>query len=218
MYKSPLENLFHHKPDYLRLKTFGCLCHTHLRSFNKHKLEFRTNPGTFLRYSSKYKGYKVLLSNGKIIISKHIFHEYQFPYTTTSLSNQSHATSSQSQVPTISPPLVNIFFHEENQFEHLDTDLPTEVTSPHSLFLTSLAPVIRPSPSQTEFSLTTKLSTTNAMPTNITHSVTSSHSLLGTHHMVTQAKDGIFRPKAYYISIIDNHEPKSHKEALKHTE
>ena len=62
----PYEMIFNKYPDYSFLKVFGCMCFPHLRPFNKHKLDFRSSPCTFLGYSPHHKGYKCLDSKGKI--------------------------------------------------------------------------------------------------------------------------------------------------------
>ena len=37
---TPLEKLFHQKPDYNTLKIFGCACYPNLRPYSRHKLDF----------------------------------------------------------------------------------------------------------------------------------------------------------------------------------
>lgn len=64
-YKTPLELMYGYPPDYKKLKVFGCLCYPFLRPYNKHKLEFRSVAENFLGYNNQYRGYKVLLPNGK---------------------------------------------------------------------------------------------------------------------------------------------------------
>lgn len=69
------------KPNYKNMKVFGCLCLPYLRPYNKHKLQFRSSPCTFLGYANGFKGHKCLDKNGKVIISRHvIFNEYEFPF------------------------------------------------------------------------------------------------------------------------------------------
>ena len=84
-FNSPFEILHHSKPNYNNMRVFGCLCYPFLRPYNHHKLEFRSSPATFLGYSSNHKGYKVLLDNGKVIISRDvIFDESTFPHLSKS--------------------------------------------------------------------------------------------------------------------------------------
>jgi hypothetical protein len=72
-YTTPLECLFHVKPNYSSLRIFGCSCWPHLRPFNSHKLEFRSKEYMFLRYSNKDKGFKCLdLSMGRMYISQDV--------------------------------------------------------------------------------------------------------------------------------------------------
>lgn len=49
--KPPYELLFHEKPNYMSLRTFGCLCFPNLRPYNNNKLQFKSTPYTFLGYS-----------------------------------------------------------------------------------------------------------------------------------------------------------------------
>lgn len=71
-YNIPLEQLFKQKPDFTTFRVFGCLCYPILRPYNKHKLQPRSASGTFLGFSPKHKGYKVLLPNGKVIVSRDV--------------------------------------------------------------------------------------------------------------------------------------------------
>jgi histone deacetylase 1/2 len=81
-FKSPHHALFKSQPDYTQIKVFGCLCFPHLRSYNKHKLQYRSSPCVYLGASPQHKGHKCLDEQGSIYISKDvIYHESQFPYT-----------------------------------------------------------------------------------------------------------------------------------------
>jgi hypothetical protein len=40
--QTPIERLFHQKPDYSSLRFFGCACWPNLRPYNIHKLQFRS--------------------------------------------------------------------------------------------------------------------------------------------------------------------------------
>lgn len=74
--------IFNKYPDYSFLKVFGCMCFPHLRPFNKHKLDFRSSPCTFLGYSPHHKRYKCLDSKGKIFQSHDVvFNESSFPFS-----------------------------------------------------------------------------------------------------------------------------------------
>ena len=54
--KSPYELLYSKLPDYLFLKTLGCVCFPFTRPYNKHKFDFKSVPCVFLGYDNKYKG------------------------------------------------------------------------------------------------------------------------------------------------------------------
>lgn len=79
--KSPLEILLCTKPDYSFIKTFGYLCFSYMKTYNAHKLDFKSTPYTFVSYSPLHKGYKLLTSTKKIIIFKYVvFNENTFPF------------------------------------------------------------------------------------------------------------------------------------------
>jgi hypothetical protein len=78
-----MEHLFHQKPVYSLLKTFGCTCWTNLRPYNTHKLSFRSMRCVFLGYNQQHKGYKCLEpSTGRVYISRDVvFDETMFPFS-----------------------------------------------------------------------------------------------------------------------------------------
>lgn len=107
-YKTPLELLYNHKPNYTRLRAFRCLCFPHLRPYIRHKLEFRSCSGTFLGYNTQHKCYKVLFPSGKVIVSKYvIFNEDVFPHVENSGTPPLVATL-HDPCPSIGPPIVPI--------------------------------------------------------------------------------------------------------------
>jgi hypothetical protein len=78
-----MEHLFHNKPDYSFLKTFGCACWPNLRPYNTHKLAFRSTRCVFLGYSSQHNGYMCLEpTTRRVYISRDVmFHETVFPFS-----------------------------------------------------------------------------------------------------------------------------------------
>jgi hypothetical protein len=69
----------------------GCACWPNLRSYNKHKLYFRSKKCVFLGYSPRHKGVKFLDPNtGRVYISRDVvFDENQFPFVSLN-PNASH--------------------------------------------------------------------------------------------------------------------------------
>lgn len=79
--KSPFQILYNKILDYSFLKVFGCAVFPHLRDYNKHKLDFRSDKCIFLGYSTAHKGYKCLHKLGKVFVMQHVvFNEYDFPF------------------------------------------------------------------------------------------------------------------------------------------
>jgi hypothetical protein len=81
-FATPLERLFHTKPNYMSLRVFGCVCWPNLRPYNKHKLDFWSKQCVFLGYSSQHKGFKCLdISEGRVYISRDVvFDEIVYPF------------------------------------------------------------------------------------------------------------------------------------------
>ena len=84
--KSPYELLFNKTPDYISLRTFGCLCFPHLRAYNSNKLQPRSSACVFLGYDSSRKGYKCYhIPTKRVYWSRHVvFVEESFPFAAAS--------------------------------------------------------------------------------------------------------------------------------------
>jgi hypothetical protein len=82
-FETPLERLYHIKPDFKSLRVFGCACWPNLRPYNSHKLAFRSKECVFLGYSNLHKGFKCLdISAGRVYISRDVtFDENIFPFS-----------------------------------------------------------------------------------------------------------------------------------------
>lgn len=77
---SPLEKLYHKRPDYKQLKIFGCACFPCLQPHQNHKLSFHSTKCVFLGYSPLHKGDKCLDPTSKIYVSRNVvFNELKFP-------------------------------------------------------------------------------------------------------------------------------------------
>lgn len=78
---SHFEALFHSKPDYNMIKTFGCGCYPFFRPYNIHKFDFHTLKCVLLGLSAYYKGYLCLHHTGRIYVARHVnFNEGSFPF------------------------------------------------------------------------------------------------------------------------------------------
>lgn len=70
---------------YDHLQVFGFCCYPYLCPFNQYKLEFWSQPCTFLGYNSHHKGYQCLALDGRVFISHHmVFDEDRFLFTPSS--------------------------------------------------------------------------------------------------------------------------------------
>uniref|UniRef100_A0A2N9GCF6 Integrase catalytic domain-containing protein n=1 Tax=Fagus sylvatica TaxID=28930 RepID=A0A2N9GCF6_FAGSY len=58
--KTPFESLTLRPPNYLKLRTFGCLCYPWLKPYNNSKLDPKSTPCIFLGYSLTQSAYKCL--------------------------------------------------------------------------------------------------------------------------------------------------------------
>lgn len=58
--KSPFQQVYNRKPDYLFLCVYGCQCFPYLCPYNRHKIDFCSTPCVFLGYSRIHHGYRCL--------------------------------------------------------------------------------------------------------------------------------------------------------------
>ena len=93
--QSPFEKLFKQMPNYLKLKQFGCLCYPLTRPYNKHKLEPKAQPCTFVGYSLSQNAYLCFdPTTQKFFISRDvIFHKGTFPFSNPKNTNSPSSTA-----------------------------------------------------------------------------------------------------------------------------
>lgn len=70
--KTPWELFWDTKPDVSHLRTFGARVYALTPKALRNKLENTSEPGRFIGYPPNTKGYKILLDNGRIIISRDV--------------------------------------------------------------------------------------------------------------------------------------------------
>ena len=201
-YKTPHEILYHHPPKYELFRVFGCTCFPLLRSYNKHKFDFKSHACLFLGYSVNKKGYLCLHPNGKLYTSMDvIFNENEFPYkcVPNMFAPQSSAPVLGGDAPSSTLLLLPTTPHQPHTpVAPSDSFVPC-MPSPSS---SSEHPsVSEDAVSQTQdspHSIASLNSGASQAPTS-TDSVASSSAdtLVNVHPMQTRAKSGIFKPKAW---------------------
>jgi hypothetical protein len=70
--KSPHEVFFNKKPALSELKRFGCLAYYQVPSETRLKLDPKSSSGIFVGYPEHHKAYKIMNSDGSIIISRDV--------------------------------------------------------------------------------------------------------------------------------------------------
>jgi len=107
-HKSPFQTLFAAAPNYLKLRTFGCLCFPWLKPYHTHKLQPKYVPCVFLGYSNTQSAYLCFhLPIQRLYISRHVtFDENTFPLQ--NIINQSTSKSSLPVAPPVSSPLLQL--------------------------------------------------------------------------------------------------------------
>lgn len=99
----PLEKLFGQKLDDHLVRVFGCLSYPLLYPYNRHKLQYRSTPCTFLGYAPIHKGYKCVDQTGRVFISRHVwFDESIILFAKASTLSSTPVLDSSSSVTTLS--------------------------------------------------------------------------------------------------------------------
>ena len=71
--KTPFEALIKRKPSVKHLRTFGCICYSHVPKDERHKLDSKSRRCVFMGYNQEGKSYRVYdLVNKKTIISRDV--------------------------------------------------------------------------------------------------------------------------------------------------
>ncbi|CAA0841138.1 LETM1-like protein, partial [Striga hermonthica] len=187
--------------------------------YNKHKLQPRSLPSTFIGFSSQHKGYKILLPSGKVIVTRDvIFDESLFPFSkpTPTHSNLDQLQSFLNQPPSIvySPTSAN------------PSSNPHISTPPHSSSTISPTPVQNnsqhSSPSSASSSTQSNNSSHSTVPLyvdlpivreNTSESTVPTNNNAAKHHMITRSKTGSLKPRIISAQLTQE-EPSSYKEAF----
>ena len=136
--QSPFQKLFQTPPNYLKLRTFGCLCYPWLRPYAPNKLENRSLPCVFIGYSLTQSAYLCLEPvSGRVYVSRHVrFNETEFP--SHSLTKPTSPTPSQPPTVPYEPhtviPAPSLIHSPQtavnNQTSACDTSSPVHVPAP----------------------------------------------------------------------------------------
>lgn len=71
--RTPFEAWYGYKPELLNLKTFGCLCFSHIPHVKRDKLDKKAESGIFVGYSLTSKAYRIYFPHqNKIIVSRDV--------------------------------------------------------------------------------------------------------------------------------------------------
>ena len=104
--KSPFEALFGQKPNYLKLKTFGCICYPYTRPYNTHKLQPKSIPCVFIGYSLTQNAYRCLEPTTKrVYLSWHVLFDEAKTLASIGSSSSPSAPSSSNVVQPASVPV-----------------------------------------------------------------------------------------------------------------
>lgn len=211
---SAYAKLFGFKPNYLKLRSFGCLCYPWIKPYNRHKLEPKSKPCIFLGYSLHQSAFLCLEpSSSRIFVSRHVhFVETEFPFLKlTSLPTKLKPTS-----PNWCPPVTLI-------------SVPPQ--SPPS-------PPVPPGMNPTDLETNTSVSNALSADVNIEQGTTSASAAPvsattftsqqpaavanNRHRMTTRAKNKIFKPSKKFSYVVNKktllpseNEPATLAQALK---
>jgi hypothetical protein len=117
------ERLFHTKPDYSDLQTFGCACWPNLHPYNTQKLAFRSTQCVFLGCSNLHKGFMCLeVKSGHVYISRNVvFNETMFPFANL---HPNAVARLRAEISLLPDTLTNLI-RDDNTFDPFVNSAPT---------------------------------------------------------------------------------------------
>ena len=200
-HQSPYFAHYHKLPTYTHLKVFGSSCFPYLRSYNTHKLQYRSLECAFLGYSSHHKGYLCLdIHSSKVYISHHvIFNEDYFPFKNLSSSPSQSIFSSSSLSVSLSIPLslISLFISTSLLIPlFFSSSSSTSSTCPPLIVSTSISSFLHSvSPSIPAYSLLLPSSIMDLHVRSVDTDLLASSRTHNILPMVTRFKVGIYKPK-----------------------
>uniref|UniRef100_A0A803QD60 Integrase catalytic domain-containing protein n=1 Tax=Cannabis sativa TaxID=3483 RepID=A0A803QD60_CANSA len=212
--KSPFETLYIKEPDYAFLKVFGFACFPCIRPYQAHKFQFHSLKYVNLGYSESHKGYRCLTPTGKIYISRNVvFNELEFPFKLGFLNNYQQEkpviihSSSWSVLPSFTLPTgtsttaltPSLGTPEESPSTPTHSQVRYQDPAPFDL---SPASVSGPSVSGNERGNAADIAEPDSFHLHSGEMHTTSDSPIPAppptgDHMVTRAKEGIFKPRVF---------------------
>jgi len=193
--QSPFEKLFKQLPNYLKLKQFGCPCYPLTRPYNKHKLEPKAKPCTFMGYSFSQKAYLCLEPNTrKIFHSRYvIFHEGPFPFqTSTSTNFMLFSPSLAIKDSSILISLLQVALPPLHPTGSLELGVVASQSSVNGSSPTSL-------PRQVSTPCSPTLLLSQIPPLEVHAPATSEHTEVCIHRMTTRSMNDIYKPKQSFV-------------------
>lgn len=188
---SSFDKLFKQLPNYLKLKQFGCPCYPLTRPYNKHKLEPKAKPCTFMGYNLSQNAYICFEPClRKIITSCHvIFHEVTFLFKKSNLNNF------------ISPLFTATTLSAMILLPQL-TLAPLDTTNPPDVGIKFSSLVSRSSPKLSTLqvsspSVSSPLILSQTPPVELPEPTISELNKVLNHHMTTWSMNDIYKPKNY---------------------
>ena len=190
--QSPFAKLFNQRPNYLKLKQFGCLCYPLTRPYNKHKLEPKSKSCIFMGYILSQNAYLCFeQTTKKIFTSRHvIFHESTFPFQQSG-HNTAPSSPSVEQCSSVPISLSKLPFDSPSPSTSLDVG--TEVLQSFERGSSSALSPLQVSNSTSPLSL-------NPSPSlEFFASIVPANATVRMHRMTTRSMNDIYKPKKSFL-------------------
>ncbi|KAG7541464.1 Reverse transcriptase RNA-dependent DNA polymerase [Arabidopsis thaliana x Arabidopsis arenosa] len=218
-FQVPFELLFQEKPNYSKLRVFGCLCYPWLRPYSAHKLDSRSSPCVFVGYSLSQSAYLCFdRSSSRLYSSRHVeFFETSFPFKVPNSVPSCSSAPEPDIIPLVSPlppplnPVAGDFGVDASPGD-LDSSSPPVIDSSSSDTTIAITPGSSASSTSVEIPA-------SILPASVPLPA-SSDPPPNSHPMVTRSKNQIVKPNPRYalnvVTTLDtNTEPRTHIQALK---